>query len=73
MIDATSKGTTSHKGEDSNEMDQDVIAAQWNTVNDQLRGEIGEAAFQSWIKPIKIRSIENGVVHGQHHFQCFGF
>ncbi len=63
MIDATSMGTTSHKGEDSNEMDQDVIAAQWNTVNDQLRGEIGEAAFQSWIKPIKIRSIENGVVH----------
>ena len=56
-------GTTSHKGEDSNEMDQDVIAAQWNTVNDQLRGEIGEAAFQSWIKPIKIRSIEGGVVH----------
>ena len=52
MIDATSMGTTSHKGEDSNEMDQDVIAAQWNTVNDQLRGEIGEAAFQSWIKPI---------------------
>jgi len=63
MIDATSMDTTSHKGEDSNEMDQDVIAAQWNTVNDQLRGEIGEAAFQSWIKPIKIRSIENGVVH----------
>ncbi len=63
MIDATSMGTTSHKGEDSNEMDQDVIVAQWNTVNDQLRGEIGEAAFQSWIKPIKIRSIENGVVH----------
>lgn len=63
MIDATSMGTASHKGEDSNEMDQDVIAAQWNTVNDQLRGEIGEAAFQSWIKPIKIRNIEDGVVH----------
>jgi len=56
-------GTTSHKGEVSNEMDRDVIAAQWNTVNDQLRGEIGEAAFQSWIKPIKIRSIDGGVVH----------
>ncbi len=63
MIDATSIGTSSQKGDDSKEMDQDVITAQWNTVNDQLRGEIGEAAFQSWIKPIKIRSIEDGVVH----------
>lgn len=63
MIDATSMGTSSQQSEESNEMDQDVIAAQWHTVNDQLRGEIGEAAFQSWIKPIKIRSIEDGVVH----------
>ena len=63
MIDATSMGTTSHKGEDSNEMDQDVIAAQWNTVNDQLRGEIGEAAYQSWIKPIRVRNIDKGIVH----------
>ena len=29
----------------------------------QLREEIGEAAFQSWIKPMKIRAVTDGVVH----------
>lgn len=64
MIDATSSGAPSNRSdEDPQEADKDVILAQWTTVNAQLREEIGEAAFQSWIKPIKIRVVQDGVVH----------
>lgn len=64
MIDATSSSAIFNKPEaEPQETDQDTILAQWSTVNAQLRAEIGEAAFQSWIKPIKIRSIEDGVVN----------
>ncbi len=64
MIDATSFDATSSDTEDGpQDADKDVILAQWNTVNAQLRDEIGEAAFQSWIKPMKIRTVADGVVH----------
>ncbi len=65
MIDATSYDATSNTHEDDHpqDADKDVILAQWNTVNAQLRDEIGEAAFQSWIKPIRIRTVTEGIVH----------
>jgi len=63
MIDATSFDATSNEEDGPQDADKDVILAQWNTVNAQLRGEIGEAAFQSWIKPMKIRTVDDGVVH----------
>ena len=64
MIDATSVDATSNATEDDpQDADKDVFLAQWNTVNAQLRDEIGEAAFQSWIKPMKIRTVTDGVVH----------
>ncbi len=37
-------------------------AATWNAVTDRLRGEIGEAAFQSWIKPMSARGVDGRVV-----------
>ncbi|MEX0693543.1 MAG: chromosomal replication initiator protein DnaA [Rhodospirillales bacterium] len=64
MIDATSSSASSSRPDDDTQVaDKDVILAQWTTVNARLREEIGEAAFQSWIKPIKIRSVQDGVVH----------
>lgn len=42
---------------------RDVLKAQWQTVNGRLRDEIGEAAFQSWIKPMTVRSLEDGTVY----------
>ncbi len=42
---------------------QDVLTAQWQTVHGRLRDEIGEAAFQSWIKPMAVRSLEDGIVY----------
>ncbi len=40
----------------------ETIQAQWATVSSQLRGDIGEAAYQSWIKPMAIRGVEDSVV-----------
>jgi len=34
----------------------------WAEVAERLRGEIGEAAFQSWIKPMTPRGMDAGVV-----------
>ncbi|MBT6406430.1 MAG: chromosomal replication initiator protein DnaA [Rhodospirillaceae bacterium] len=33
----------------------------WNEVCESLRGEIGEAAYQSWVKPMAVRAVTNGV------------
>lgn len=38
------------------------IDAQWSEISEQLRAEIGEAAFQSWIKPISVRAQEGETV-----------
>ena len=35
----------------------------WSAISAKLRTEIGEAAFQSWIKPIAIRDIADKTVH----------
>ncbi|MCR4378801.1 MAG: chromosomal replication initiator protein DnaA [Rhodospirillales bacterium] len=35
---------------------------QWNDVLASLRDEIGEAAFQSWLKPMTVREITDGQV-----------
>ncbi|MBC8337777.1 MAG: chromosomal replication initiator protein DnaA [Rhodospirillales bacterium] len=39
-----------------------VWAAQWETVSGLLRAEIGEAAYQSWLKPMTVRAIVDGEV-----------
>ncbi|MDA0998073.1 MAG: chromosomal replication initiator protein DnaA [Proteobacteria bacterium] len=40
----------------------EAVLAQWTAVSNLLRGDIGEAAYQSWIKPMSIRSIEDSVI-----------
>ncbi|MBT3305532.1 MAG: chromosomal replication initiator protein DnaA [Alphaproteobacteria bacterium] len=39
-----------------------VWGAQWETVCGLLRAEIGEAAYQSWLKPMTVRGIADGEV-----------
>ncbi|HER27541.1 MAG TPA: chromosomal replication initiator protein DnaA, partial [Rhodospirillales bacterium] len=34
----------------------------WDQVCQNLRGEIGEAAFQSWVKPMAVREIVDGTI-----------
>ncbi|MEG3617089.1 chromosomal replication initiator protein DnaA [Magnetovibrio sp. PR-2] len=38
------------------------VAEQWDDVLTSLRGEVGEAAFQSWLKPMTVREIIDGQV-----------
>ena len=38
------------------------VLGQWEMVAARLRTEIGEAAFQSWLKPMTVRSFADGVV-----------
>jgi chromosomal replication initiator protein len=40
----------------------DSLNAEWEGVAQTLRADIGEAAFQSWIKPISLRGINAGVL-----------
>ena len=39
------------------------IDAQWARVRGKLRGEFGEAAFKSWLKPLTFKSSRDGVVY----------
>ncbi len=33
---------------------------QWSTIRSHLQEELGDAAFRSWLKPLRLRRIENG-------------
>ena len=41
---------------------QDVISAQWDHVAAVMRQDIGEAAYQSWLKPMAVRGVADGRV-----------
>ena len=40
----------------------DQLSAQWDAISRRMRAEIGEAAYQSWLKPMVIRSLADGIV-----------
>jgi len=48
--------------------DRDSLAAMgpaasvWARVRGQLRKDVGDAAFKSWLKPVSLHSVEDGVV-----------
>ena len=52
--DAAAPDKTGHFEEDRN--------AQWKAVSGLLRAEIGEAAYQSWLKPMTVRGVHDGLV-----------
>ncbi len=41
---------------------QNVIDTQWNQVAAVMRQDIGEAAYQSWLKPMSVRGVSDGRV-----------
>ncbi len=47
---------TAPAGKDKSE---NSLSAQWQIVSGLLRAEIGEASFQSWIKPMAVRGIDD--------------
>jgi chromosomal replication initiator protein len=38
------------------------LQKQWKVVSSHLRAEIGEASYQSWLRPMTVRGMSNGVV-----------
>ena len=44
----------------ANEEAEGTNESNWTEVCENLRSEIGEAAFQSWIKPMTVRSVVGG-------------
>ena len=41
---------------------ENKLGADWKIVSESIRKDIGEAAFQSWIKPIYIGELKNGIL-----------
>lgn len=46
----------------TNETTSDLHKDNWRQVCESLRSEIGEAAYQSWVKPMTIRAVADGAV-----------
>ena len=38
-----------------------MIAQQWSKVSKELRQELGESSYKSWIEPLELVGVENGV------------
>ena len=39
------------------------VQDQWGQICSQLKGEVGETAFESWLKPLTPGSFNNGVMN----------
>lgn len=39
-----------------------LLEAQWQRVRGRLRGELGESAYQNWLKPLTLNGLEGGEV-----------
>jgi len=50
------------QGDQENDNQDVALSAQWDKVRNLLRTEIGEAAYQSWLKPMTFCGISNGEV-----------
>ena len=38
------------------------LKAEWDAVSSQMRAEIGEASYQSWLRPMSVRGLDAGVI-----------
>ena len=50
------------QGDSRGDSQSDSLSGEWGRVAQTLRANIGEAAFQSWIKPISLRGIDGQVL-----------
>jgi chromosomal replication initiator protein len=41
---------------------ENELQKQWKTVSNHLRAEIGEASYQSWLRPMTVRGMSDGLV-----------
>ncbi len=43
----------------STEKDENLLLSQWHRVSDQMRSEIGEAAYENWLRPVTVRGLQS--------------
>ena len=43
-------------------LDEGRLSAEWTRICGVMRAEIGEAAYQSWLKPMTVREVHGGQV-----------
>ena len=53
---------TTVNGVQAGETNMEELKFEWQRVAAQLQETIGDAAFQSWIKPISVRGLRDGMV-----------
>lgn len=61
-MDSLNSGSDRPKDADASDVEPEDVNAQWKGVSERLHQEIGEAAYQSWIKPMRVRALEGGVI-----------
>ena len=42
---------------------EDAVRNEWGQICSQLRTEVGEKAFDSWLKPLSVGSFANGIMN----------
>ena len=47
---------------DAHSLETQSLETQWHAVSSLLRAEIGEASYQSWLRPMSLRGLAGGVV-----------
>ena len=47
----------------SNGMDDRQLQTQWYRVCSRLKAEIGDSAFDNWVKPLKVSEVEGSEVN----------
>ena len=47
----------------SSRMDDHQLETQWHRVCSRLKSEIGDSAFDNWLKPLKVAQLEGSEVH----------
>jgi len=53
-------GSTKERAE-AQDQNQD-LQTEWDAVSSRLRAEVGETAFQSWLRPMRVRECRDGTV-----------
>lgn len=61
-MDSLNSGSDRNKGAEASDVEPEDVNSQWKGVSERLHEEIGEAAYQSWIKPMRVRALEDGVI-----------
>ena len=58
-METTNKAVSSDQADGTN---MEELKSEWQQISETIKEAVGEAAFQSWIKPITVRGLCDGIV-----------